>query len=50
MSRFPLINKPLLEKWENIIRDESNNPQWHATSASRICSNHFSTSGYIAVP
>ena len=37
MSRFPLTNKPLLEKWENIIRDINSDQEWQATSASRIC-------------
>ena len=50
MSRFPLRNKPLLEKWENIIRSENNDKEWQATSASRICSKHFSTCDYIVAP
>lgn len=50
MSRFPLTNKPLLEKWENIIRDENNDQEWQATSASRICSNHFLACDYIVKP
>ena len=50
MSRFPLTNKPLLEKWENIIRSENNDKEWQATSASRICSKHFSTCDYIVAP
>lgn len=50
MSRFPLTNKPLLEKRENIIRDENNDQEWQATSASRICSNHFLACDYIVKP
>ena len=50
MSRFPLTNKPLLEKWENIIRSENNDKEWQATSASRICSKQFSTCDYIVTP
>ena len=50
MSRFPLTNKPLLEKWENIVRDENNDQEWQATPASRICSSHFSACDYILKP
>ena len=50
MSRFPLTNKPFLEKWKNIVRSENNDKEWQVTSASRICSKHFSTCGYIVAP
>ena len=50
MSRFPLTNKPLLEKWENIIQDENNDQEWQATSASHICSNHLFVCDYIVKP
>lgn len=50
MSRFPLTNKPLLERWENIIRKENNEQGWQATPVSRICSSHFSKHNYILQP
>ena len=48
--RFPLNNPPVLEKWEEAVRDANNRPEWKATKHSHVCSNHFHRQEYIIPP
>lgn len=48
--RFPLLNPPVLEKWEKAVRSTNNCPEWKANHTSRICSNHFPQFEYIIPP
>ena len=50
MYRFPTNNPSLLQKWENIVRDINDTPDWKATRFTYICSNHFPQQEYIIPP
>ena len=49
--RFPLKNKHTIEHWERFV-NQNNSPTapWKATTASRICSDHFHHADYIIPP
>ena len=50
ISRFPLNNPKVLEKWEKAVREINNDPDWNATGYTYICSNHFCHHEYIIPP
>ena len=49
--RFPLKNELTIEHWERFV-NQNNSPTapWKATTASRICSDHFDNTDYIIPP
>lgn len=49
--RFPLKNELTIEHWERFV-NQNNSPTapWKATTASRICSDHFHNTDYIIPP
>ena len=47
MFRFPTSNPSLLQKWESIVREINNTPDWKATRFTHVCSNHFPKQEYI---
>ena len=49
--RFPLKNKHTIEHWKRFV-NQNNSPTapWKATTASRICSDHFHHADYIIPP
>ena len=50
MFRFPTSNPSLLEKWESIVREINNTPDWKTTRFTYICSNHFPQQEYTIPP
>ena len=50
MFRFPTSNPSLLQKWESIVREIKNTPDWKAIRFTHICSNHFAKQEYIIPP